>query len=137
MKHRILILALLLTSYCCQSQVKDYRVVFDISARDSVSQQAVIREIEIIKGGNPDAKLEVVVYGQALPLVVKDKSNYVADLQRVMAMKDVTIKVCAITMERNKVDKSRLIAGVVTVPDGIYELISKQREGWGYIKVAH
>jgi intracellular sulfur oxidation DsrE/DsrF family protein len=26
---------------------------------------------------------------------------------------------------------------VEIVPDGIYEIISKQRDGWGYIKVSH
>jgi len=28
------------------------------------------------------------------------------------------------------------VAGVATVPDGIYEIISKQAAGWGYIKVS-
>ena len=28
------------------------------------------------------------------------------------------------------------LEGVGTVPDGIYEIISKQHEGWGYIKAA-
>jgi hypothetical protein len=41
------------------------------------------------------------------------------------------------TMKRNNVDKSQLLPGVEIVPDGIYEIISKQHEGWGYIKVAH
>jgi intracellular sulfur oxidation DsrE/DsrF family protein len=40
-------------------------------------------------------------------------------------------------MKRMNVDKSQLIPGVEVVPDGIYEIISKQRENWGYIKVAH
>ncbi len=52
-------------------------------------------------------------------------------------MKDVSLKVCAITMKRNNLDKSQLIPGIEMVPDGIYEIISKQRDGWGYIKVAH
>ena len=39
-------------------------------------------------------------------------------------------------MKRNNIDKSQLIPGVEIVPDGIYEIILKQREGWGYIKVA-
>ena len=32
--------------------------------------------------------------------------------------------------------KSQLLEGVGTVPDGIYEIISKQHQGWGYIKAA-
>jgi intracellular sulfur oxidation DsrE/DsrF family protein len=40
-------------------------------------------------------------------------------------------------MKRQHIDESQLLPGVETVPDGIYEIISKQRDGWGYIKVAH
>jgi intracellular sulfur oxidation DsrE/DsrF family protein len=38
-------------------------------------------------------------------------------------------------MKNQGITESQLISGVGMVPDGIYELISKQREGWGYIKV--
>ena len=31
----------------------------------------------------------------------------------------------------------QLLPGVQTVPDGIYEIVSKQQEHWGYIKVMH
>ena len=39
--------------------------------------------------------------------------------------------------KRYNVDKSQLLPGVEIVDDGIFEIISKQQEGWGYIKVAH
>jgi intracellular sulfur oxidation DsrE/DsrF family protein len=41
------------------------------------------------------------------------------------------------TLNRNHIDKDQLVPGVEIVPDGIYEIISKQQEGWGYIKVGH
>ena len=137
MKKKLSTLVFLFFTCCIQAQVKDYKVVFDISSADSVSRQAVIREVDIIKNANPDAKLEVVVYGQALNMVLKDKSAYTEAIQKLLSMKDIAFKVCAITMKRNNVDISQLIPGVEAVPDGIYEIISKQREGWGYIKVAH
>ena len=137
MKKNLLVLLLLFFNYYSQAQVKDYKVVFDISSGDSVSQQAVVREVDIIKNASPDAKLEVVIYGQALSLALKDKSAYPVAIQKLLAMKDVSFRVCAITMKRNNVDKTQLLPGIETVPDGIYEIISKQREGWGYIKVAH
>ena len=40
-------------------------------------------------------------------------------------------------MVNQKLDKSQLLTGVQIVPDGIYEIVSKQQEGWGYIKVSH
>ena len=136
--NKILLLPVLFFfNYYSHAQVKDYRVVFDISSRDSVSQQAVVREVEIIKSTSPESKLEVVIYGQAINLAIKEKSTQSAAIQKLLEMKDVSLKVCAITMKRNNLDKSQLLPGIEMVPDGIYEIISKQREGWGYIKVAH
>ncbi len=137
MKKYFILFLLTILNYCCDAQMKDYRVVFDMSIRDSVSQQAVIREVELIKNSSPEAKIEVVIYGKALNMVLKDKSVYESAIQKLLAMKDVSIKVCSITLSRNNVDKSQLLNGIEVVPDGIYEIVSKQKEGWGYIKVAH
>jgi uncharacterized protein len=119
------------------AQVTNYKVVFDMSSRDSVNQQAIIREIGLITGASPDAKLEVVIYGQGLDLAVKDRSSLQSAVQKLIADNKASFKVCAMTMQRNNIDKSQLVPGVEVVPDGIYEIISKQQQGWGYIKVGH
>jgi intracellular sulfur oxidation DsrE/DsrF family protein len=119
------------------AQVKDYRVVFDLTSRDTINQQAVIREIGLIKDANPDARLEVVIYGQGLDLAVKGRSAQEGAVQRLIAGNKANFKVCAMTLKRNNIDKDQLVPGVEVVPDGIYEILSRQREGWGYIKVAH
>lgn len=129
-------ISLLITSFT-QAQTPNYKVVFDMTSRDSVNQQSLIRELNLIKESSPDANLEVVLYGQGLDIVVKDKSPQVAAIQKLIEDKKVSFKVCAIAMKRQNIDAGRLITGVQTVPDGIYEIISKQREGWGYIKVGH
>ena len=138
MKQKILtgIFLVLITNYLYAQQT-DYKVVFDMSSRDTVSQQAVIREVELIKKHNPAARLEVVIYGQALNLVNKDQSKHAEAISRLLADSNISFKVCAFTLKRYNVEESKLVPGVKIVPDGIYEIISKQREGWGYIKVAH
>jgi len=92
--------------------------------------------MSLIKAGNPDAKIEAVIYGQGLGLITKDASTQSAEIQKLLSQKDVSIKVCAMAMKRQQIDASQLLPGVQIVPDGIYEIISKQRDGWGYIKVA-
>jgi uncharacterized protein len=119
------------------SQHSDYKVVFDITSKDSVNQQAVVREVNLIKTANPDAQIEVVVYGQGLNLVLKDKSLQAEAIEKLLTYKDVDFKICAVTMQRNNIDSAQLLPGVKIVPDGIYEIISRQKENWGYIKVAH
>ncbi len=136
-KYLLCISTVLLMSSFVNAQVKDYKVVFDMSSRDTINQQAIVREIGLITGASPDAKLEVVIYGQGLDLAVKDRSTQQAAVQKLIADKKASFKVCAMTLKRNNIDPSQLVPGVEVVPDGIYEIISKQQEGWGYIKVAH
>lgn len=107
-----------------------------MTSKDSVNQQTLIRQLNIIRQGNPEAILEVVIYGQGLDIVKKVGVQQQA-VSGLLADKNISFKVCAITMQRQKVDKTELLPGVQVVPDGIYEIITKQREGWGYIKVAH
>lgn len=137
MKKIKLCIFLLTLCHVLFAQQPDYKVVFDMSTKDSVSQQALIREATLISKENPEAMLEVVIYGQGLSLVTKAQSSQAAAIKDLTTGKNVSFKVCAFTMKRNNVTEQDLLPGLQVVPDGIYEIISKQHQGWGYIKVAH
>jgi intracellular sulfur oxidation DsrE/DsrF family protein len=81
--------------------------------------------------------MEVVMYGKGFELVMPERSAYLADVKEAMKNPNVTFKVCAIALRNNNIDKSQLLPGVGVVPDGIYELVLKQQDHWGYIKVMH
>jgi intracellular sulfur oxidation DsrE/DsrF family protein len=135
--HTLLTGLFLFLTYFVPAQTSNYKVVFDMTSKDSVNQQSLIRQLTSISESNPVAKMEVVIYGQGLGLVTKEGSAQHAAVSRLLNDKGISFKVCAITMKRYNVDKTQLLPGVEIVPDGIYEIISKQQEGWGYIKVAH
>jgi uncharacterized protein len=136
MKRIIFLVSLLCFSSLLQAQ-KDYKVVFDLTSRDSVDHKNIIRWLNEITAAEPNANLEVVLYGKSLDMVTKDKSVVSNAVQQLASKPNVAFKVCAIAMKNNNVDKSQLIQGVQVVPDGIYEIIAKQKEGWGYIKASH
>ena len=91
---------------------------------------------EVLKA-EPTAKVEVVFYGQSTDMIVKDKSTVADAITALASNKNASFKVCEIAMKNRNIEMSQLVPGVQTVPDGIYEIISKQRDGWGYIKVSH
>ena len=136
---RILLLGLfaLLIPGFVQAQRYPYRVVFDLTSRDSLEQKSVLRWLREVGTSSPNAQMEVVMYGKGFELVMPERSAYIADVKEAMKNPNVTFKVCAIALKNNNVDKSQLLAGVQTVPDGIYELVLKQQDHWGYIKVMH
>ena len=127
----------LATVFCVHAQTAPYKVVFDMSSKDTVNQQSLIRELTLISEASPAAMMEVVIYGQGLSLVTNGESAQHTAVKQLLADKNISFKVCAMTMKRNNIDKSGLLPGVQVVPDGIYEIVSKQQAGWGYIKVAH
>src|SRR5688572_19584466 len=132
----LLILLMMAMSTLTMAQTTAYRVIFDITSGDTAAHKTVIRQMRGISQARPDAQLQVAIYGDALGMVLKDKSIIADAIQELASSKKASFKVCGMTMKRHNADKSQLIAGVDIVPDAIYEIVTKQREGWGYIKVA-
>jgi uncharacterized protein len=137
--NRLLVLAFLALPglMLVQGQDKSYRVVFDLTSRDTLDQRAVMRWVGEISASRPDAQVEVVMYGKGFELVMPEKSAYLAEVNRAMKNPNVSFKVCQVALKNNNVDRSRILPDVATVPDGIYEILMKQRDGFGYIKVGH
>jgi intracellular sulfur oxidation DsrE/DsrF family protein len=138
MKRIILVASLALLGFgFTRAQPRPYRVVFDLTSRDTLDQKAVLRWIKETSGPHPDVQVEVVMYAKGFELVMPERSAFIADVKEAMKNRNVASRVCAIALRNNNVDKSQLAPGVETVPDGIFEIVSKQQENWGYIKVVH
>jgi uncharacterized protein len=136
------LITLIITLFTClatslSAQTKPYNVVFDLTSKDTNDQKTVIRWMKGITETNSSAKLEVVLYGQSLNMITEGKSIVANDVKNLISNKNISFVVCEASMKRNNVERNQLLPGVETVPDGIYEIITKQGEGWGYIKVAH
>ena len=138
MKSFLYVLACMLVSMgIVRAQESSYKVVFDLTSKDTLDQKAVMRWLDEIISSNPAATMEVVMYGKGYELVMPEKSGYINQVKESMKNPNISFKVCQVAMKNNKIDKSQLLPGVQTVPDGIYEIISKQQKQWGYIKVSH
>jgi uncharacterized protein len=127
----------LLTLGFARAQSHPYRVVFDLTSRDTLDQKALLRWIKEVGTASSSAKVEVVMYAKGFELVMPERTAFAAEVKEAMKNPNVSFKVCAIALKNNNVDKSQLIPGIETVPDGIYEIVSKQQDNWGYIKAVH
>lgn len=119
------------------AQQKPYNIVFDLTTNDTATHQRLIRWINGILSSHPDAKIEVVFYGKALDMIVKEKSTVSNDIIKLGTDMKVTFAACEHAMQVFNINKSQLLNGVTTVPDALYELVIKQAEGYGYIKVTN
>src|SRR5689334_2298607 len=136
MKNLLLVIAIAVVSPALlQAQGEPYRVVFDLTSRDTLDQKAVLRWLKEVGTSSPQAEMEVVMYAKGFDLVMPERSSFINEVKESMKNPRVSFRVCAIALKNNNVDKSQLLAGVETVPDGIHEVVMKQQSGWGYIKV--
>jgi len=135
-KNIVTILFLLVTTSYSFAQKVPYNVVFDVTTGDTIVHQMVMRWVGEIASNVPDAKVEVVFYAKSLDMITKNKSVVSDGVMKFAAMKNVSFRVCEAAMKKNQVEKNQLIDGVQTVPDGIYEIVLRQHDGWAYIKAA-
>jgi uncharacterized protein len=116
---------------------RPYKVVFDLTSDDPLDQRAVLRWVNEIGAVNPQTEMEIVMYGRGLALVVAGRSTMADEVKAAIGRPHVVFKVCEIAMRNQKVDRGELLPAVGTVPDGIGEIVARQNDGWGYIKVMH
>ena len=135
--ERLITLLCVAFSFHVIAQTKPVKIVFDVTSGDTLVHQAALRHVSAMAVAYPQSTFEVVIYGGALPMVMKNKSSVTKGIQKLESSPNVSFKVCQETMKRFNVDKSQLLSSVGTVPDAIIEIVTKQGEGWGYIKEAH
>lgn len=137
MKKLFLFLFLIISSVVAFAQKKPLKVVFDVTSKDTLTHQAVLRHVKGMSEMYPHAMLEVVIYGGAWPIVVQGGSSTENTVQDLASQKNVSFKICNLAMERFGVKREDLIPGVQVVPDAILEIVTLQGEGYGYIKESH
>jgi len=115
-------------------QEKPVKIVFDVTSSNTAVHKSAMRHVKAMSEAYPTSKFEVVMYSGAMDMVLKDKSSVEEDMEALAKKDNVKFVICEGTMKRHNVDKSQIISGVESVPDGIIEIIERQQEGWGYIK---
>lgn len=131
---KLIIIPFILLIGSLWAQTTPINIAFDLTSKEVAAHETTMRHVKFMSEAYPDAQFEVVIYGGAIGMVLKEKSTVADQIQAFQHNKNVAFKVCEGTMKRHNIAKSQLIPGVDTVPDGIMELVQKQKEGWGYIK---
>jgi len=112
MRRILFALLLILTPCLAQPQRQPYRVVFDLTSRDTLEQRAVLRWLREVGTASPDAQMEVVMYGKGFELVMPERSAYLDDVKTAMKNPNVKFKVCAIALRNNNIAQSQILSGV-------------------------
>lgn len=134
--RNILLLIAVMVSGLIMAQTEPIKVVFDVTSSNPDVHKTAAKHLRLMAEAYPESEFELVIYSGAFKMVDKKSSVAGETLSAIVKRDNVDIVICEQTMKRHKMTMDDLIPGVGSVPDGIYEIIIKQKQGWGYIKEA-
>ena len=106
------------------------------SAGDSLEQVSIIGQVGNIRTAWPNAQIEVVCHGSGLDMLTTSKSKVARNVLD-LSSKGVVFAACNNTMRKRNLKKEDMLPASMIVPSAMLELVSKQEEGWAYLKGAH
>lgn len=136
MKSALFTILFTVFSFALFAQEEPVKIVFDVTSGDEAVHKTAMRHVKMMAAAYPDSQFEVVVYSGAIDMVTEGKSVVSEDIKSLNDNDNVKFVVCQATMKRKGITTNELLPGVGSVPDGILEIVTKQSQGWGYIKEA-
>lgn len=113
---------------------KTHNIVVQLNTADTASWSSIIGNIKNIQKAWPtNLNIEVVVHGKAIDFLIKDKTFFAEDIQ-LLSGQGIKFNACQNTMRKHNITADMLLKVAGTVPSGVVEVITKQEEGWSYLK---
>jgi intracellular sulfur oxidation DsrE/DsrF family protein len=118
-----------------QEQTVKHRVVMQMSSADTLVHKGLFNQLNALKEyWGDEVSIEVLLHGPGVDLVIRDKAtqlNAIASSRQ----KGVHFIVCENTLKQRKIEKEKLIEDMDYGAFGQVHLVTRQEEGWSYIKV--
>lgn len=134
MKNIFKILLIVLSVNAAVAQETNQKIIIDVTSTNFKVYQSILLTLKIMTESEPNTKFDVIAYGEAVPMLMKNQSVVANQLERYINNENVTFTACEISMALFNIKKEELVPGVRTVGNAVVEIIKKQNEGWGYIK---
>lgn len=112
---------------------KKLKVVFQLTTADTLSQKALIKQLNNFLKAAPNAQLEVVCHNNGITFLQSNVTKQAEGI-KALAARGVDFVACENTLRERKIDKKDLLPEISFVPAGVVEIVLKQDKGWAYIK---
>jgi len=120
-------------SYRGEKKKKEHRIVFQLTTPDTLAYRALVRQLHNVLTEWPDARIEVVSHNKGIAMLEKKKSNVMPEITALKS-KGVRFYACEFTLQQMNIPKTDIIPESDYVERGIVYIVSRQEEGWSYIK---
>ncbi len=108
-------------------------VVLHLTETSEDKHRAVLRNaLNLLPELAPGTPIELVVHGAAIALAQpgRETANALAEAME----SGVVLVVCRNSMQSQHLDQGDLVPGAVVVSSGVGHLVTRQNEGWAYLR---
>lgn len=119
-----------------------HKIVFQVNQNDPKTMNITLNNAANVnkyyQDKGEEAQIEIVTYGPGLMMFHAKKSpvkDRIASFQQ--NFDNVGFRACANTMRKMKKKSGKdvpLLSGVEVVPSGVIHVVTRQEEGWAYVK---
>ena len=110
-----------------------HKIIFQLTTNDTMAHKALMKQLNNITTVAPTTKIEIVCHGPGLEMLVTEKSIVHLKIKQLAAI-GVSFIACEFSMKERNVPQDKIIPEAGYVKAGIIEIVSKQEQGWSYIK---
>jgi intracellular sulfur oxidation DsrE/DsrF family protein len=117
-----------------QAGAQRTKVVIQVSDSDPAKWNLALNNAKNIQTdlGAANVDLEIVAYGPGIDMLKLDST--VGGRIDEASKAGVKVVACENTMRSQKLTKADMLNGIGYVPAGVVELVSRQQQGWAYIR---
>lgn len=139
MKKLLLLFFLLVAAVTVQAQnekpaAPKHRVIMQLTQNNPDAHKQLMNQLNALKQAwGDDVVVEVLAHGPGIELFLLDKTTQ-KEMIATMKTKGVHFVMCENTMKNKGITKEMLLPDMEYAPFGLAEIITKQEEGWIYIK---
>ncbi|GAA3579317.1 DsrE/DsrF/DrsH-like family protein [Snuella lapsa] len=134
MKNILAGIILTFTLFSTNAQDTNQRIIIDVTSTNFKVYQSVLLTLKIMTASHPNTQFDVIAYGEAVPMMMKNRSVVADQILKYQNNDNITFTACEVSMSLFNIKREQLLDGILTVENAIDEIVKKQEKGWGYIK---
>ncbi|MDX1902773.1 MAG: DsrE family protein [Thermonemataceae bacterium] len=111
-----------------------HKVVMQLTTGDTLAYKALMNQLgNMTKIWEGQVDIVVVIHNKGVKMMQKTESK-VADKVKELSKKGVRFEVCDFTLQQMKISRDEILEDAVYTPYGLIEIVTRQEDGYKYLK---
>ena len=110
-----------------------HKIVVQLSTPDTAAHRALTKQLNNLTSVWKDADVVVVVHNRGINMLRKNLTNVSKEIE-MLSERGVKFLACEFTLQQLKIKKDEIVEKAGFTPYGLVEIITRQENGYAYLK---